>query len=410
MEKYRYVIVGGGMVAGYAAQELVARGLKPGELAILSADAAPPYERPPLSKGFLAGREDEASVAINPPEFYGQHGIALKLRAHVTAADPAAHTVRTSDGAECGYEKLLIATGSAVRPLPGIGQAPDGLYYLRSLDDSKRIRAAAGGAQRAVVAGAGFIAMEVSAVLADRGVKTWMVFPEDRVWQRFFTPEMSAYFRQYYEQRGVTFIPGDTIAAIEGNGAIEGVRLGSGERLRADLVVAGVGVVPAVAPFDAAGLRIDNGIVVDDHLRASAPDIYAAGDVANYPDAVFGTRRRVEHWDNAVEQGRYVARAMTGDEAPWAHVPYFFSDVFDLSYEFWGDTADAQAVYRGDVTTSSFSAWWLRDGVLRAAFVMQRPDEERERAPEWIAQHARLDPGRLADDSVPLTAALARAA
>ena len=390
MRTYRYVILGGGMVAGYAAKELVERGLGRGELAIVSSDAVPPYERPPLSKGFLAGTEAEESVYINPRPFYDDHAIDLSLATVVTGIDRQRKRLRTHAGGEIGFEKLLIATGAQVRTLDLSGAGLPGIYYLRSLDDAKQIKMATHSARDSAVIGGGFIAMEVASVLAQQGLRPTMIFPGKRVWDRFFTPPISAFFQQYYEQRGVTFAPGEEVAAFVGDGRLTAAGLKSSRQIPADIVVAGVGVKPATAVLDGV-VSLSNGVVVNEFLETNVAGIYAAGDVANYRDVLFGKQRRVEHWDNAVEQGRHAARVMLGEREPFVHVPYFFSDVFDLSYEFWGDSEGAEeVVYRGDVVTRSFSAWWLQEGRVIAAFVMNRPDEERELAPRLIQERRPL--------------------
>lgn len=410
MDTAKYVILGGGMVAGYAAKEFAERGVG-GDLLIISSDGAPPYERPPLSKGFLAGTDEESSVFINPESWYGEQGIRLRLGTIVEHVDPGAKCLRIAGGEDVTFEKLLIATGSRVRTLDAPGGGLAGICYLRSLDDSKRIREAYAGAKNAVVLGSGFIGMEVAAVLAQQGIATTMVFPEERVWQHIFTPEMSAFFETYYEARGVTFRRGDTVERFEGEGRVRAAITNSGDRLDADVVVAGIGVVAAVDRLRESGLAIDNGIIANEYLETGTPGIYAAGDVANYRDVVFDTHRRVEHWDNAVEQGKHAAHVMLGDRKPFVHVPYFFSDVFDLSYELWGDpTVTDASVVRGDVTTNSFSTWWLRKGVVVAAFVMNRPDDERDAAPRWIEEHRRVSRDRLQDGSRPLEDALESAA
>lgn len=398
-EKERILILGGGMVAGYAAREFAERGAGQSVL-IVSSDSVPPYERPPLSKGFLAGTDDEASVYINDPGWYEQQGVGLRLRTVVERIDTTAKRLRTREGNEIAFEKLLIATGSRPRRLDVPGGDLDGVLYLRSLDDAKQLRAAYRGAKKAVVLGSGFIGMEVASVLAQRGLETTMTYPEERVWERIFTPEMSAFFQRYYETRGVRFRGGELAVRFEGDGRVRAVVAKSGLSLDTDMAVAGIGAVPALEAVRDSGIALDNGVVVDEHLETSVPGIFAAGDVTNYPDAIFGGRRRVEHWDNAVEQAKHVARVMLGQRVPWVHVPYFFSDVFDLSYELWGDPAVAdQALVRGDAATSSFSTWWLKDGVLVAAFVMNRPDEERDAAPAWIAEHRRVSADRLRDEA-----------
>ncbi len=396
MSNFRYLILGGGMVAGYAAKELVARGLRPGELAIVSSDDAPPYERPPLSKDFLSGATDESQVFINPASFYEDAGTTLLLSTTVDRVVSSERKLYTQAGDEFGFEKLLIATGARVRTLTGAGSTLPGVMYLRSLDDARRLRDAYKAAKRAVVLGGGFIGMEVTSVLARQGVETTMVFPEDRVWARFFTPEMSSFFERYYEERGVSFARGESIASLSGAGRVEHATTRSGRTLPADLVVAGIGVVPVTDVLDGSGIACDDGVVVNEYLETSAPNVWAAGDVARYRDVIFGKHRRIEHWDNAVEQGKHAARLMLGEREAFEHVPYFFSDVFDLSYEFWGDTADAdEVVYRGDINNGAFSTWWLRGGLLVAAFVMNRPDDERSAAPAWIGEHRRIEAARL---------------
>ncbi|HET6614756.1 MAG TPA: FAD-dependent oxidoreductase, partial [Dehalococcoidia bacterium] len=197
MSKYKYIILGGGMVAGYAAQELVERGLQPGKLAIVSSDDALPYERPPLSKDFLAGETEEQQVLINPPAFYDDAGVTVRLSTTVVGVSASEQTIRTADGDTLGFEQLLIATGARVRTLNAPGADLPGVMYLRSLGDSRRLRDAYRTSKRAVVLGGGFIGMEVASVLARHGVATTMAFPEDRVWARFFTPEMSGFFERY---------------------------------------------------------------------------------------------------------------------------------------------------------------------------------------------------------------------
>jgi NADPH-dependent 2,4-dienoyl-CoA reductase/sulfur reductase-like enzyme len=385
MPESRFVIVGGGMVAGYAAKQFAELGLKPGELTILSADNAVPYERPPLSKGFLAGRDSEESLRINSEDFYRENGIEVRLGCQVEAVDPEHKRLKLQPGGDFRFEQLIVATGARVRKLdiPGAGLA--NVRYLRSLDDSRAIRQRARSVKHAVVIGGGFIGMEVAAVLAQQGVEVTMVLREDRIWKQFFSPQMSAFFEAYYAARGVRFARTATVQELRGHGAVAAVVLGDGQAIACEMVVAGIGVRPAAELLAGSGIDIENGVLVNEFLEAGASGILAAGDVANYQDVVFRKRRRVEHWDNAVAQGRYCARALMGERTPFKHVPYFFSDVFDLSYEFWGDPAGAeQIVHRGDLSSNSFSVWWLRQSAVVAAFVMNRPEEERDAAAKWI--------------------------
>jgi NADPH-dependent 2,4-dienoyl-CoA reductase/sulfur reductase-like enzyme len=400
MAASKYVILGGGMVAGYAAKELAERGLSAGELSIVSSDNVLPYERPPLSKGFLAGKEDEASIFINQPDFYAEHGIEVRLSCVVGRLDVQGKRLLLQGGDTVQFEKLLIATGTRLRMLDIPGATLAGICYLRSLDDAKRIRTRAAGAKRAVVIGGGFIGMEVASVLAQQGVATTMIFPEARIWERFFTPEMSNFFQRYYEERHVEILPGLRPAACTGEERVSAVTLDSGQRLPADLVVAGIGVIPATEALQDTGLELQNGVVVNEYLETSIPGIYAAGDVASYRDPLFGKQRRAEHWDNAVEQGTFVARALTGEHTPFIHVPYFFSDVFDLSYEYWGDAEGSDTVgYRGETSSGRFSAWWLKNERLKAAFFLNQPGEEHDGASEWIAEQRQIPAGFLQGES-----------
>ena len=383
VNSYKHVVLGGGMVAGYLAKEYMENGGKSGDLAIVSADDALPYERPPLSKSFLAGKDTEQSVLINQSDYYSTNGIDIRLNTRVQSIDAQGKRLKTASGEEIAFEKLVIATGAQVRRLDVPGASSENVLYLRSLSDSRNIRERSASSKSAVVVGGGFIAMEVTSVLAGRGLETAMLVRDDRIWKSFFTPEMSAFFSKYYADRGVRVLTRTAIGAVDHDSA---VRLTTGDTINFDMLVAGVGVQPVTDLAGRAGLKIDNGVVVNEFLESDAPDILAAGDITHYPDAIFGNkRRRVEHWDNAVSQGQHLARTLTGRREPFIHVPYFFSDVFELSYEFWGDPSGADhIVHRGDLQTSSFSVWWLSRDRLIAAFVMSRPDDEREAAPELI--------------------------
>ena len=385
MKSSKYLILGGGMVAGYAAKQLVESGLKPNELTIVSADSSIPYERPPLSKSFLAGKDSEAGILISGEDFYRGHGIEIRLNSEVNGVDPARRCVHLRSGDDIGFWKLVVATGARVRTLDIPGADLAGVYYLRTMEDSKIIRAKAGSAKRAVVIGGGFIAMEVSSVLAQKGIETTVVMPQDRIWKRFFTSRMSSFFENYYTARGVRFVKNTRVAKLNGTDTVQSAVLENSETVRCDMVVAGIGVKPVTEPLLNSGIEVADGVVVNEFLETNQRDIYAAGDVANYYDVLFDKHRRAEHWDNAVSQGQYCARALLGERTPFVHVPYFFSDVFDLSYEFWGDTSGAdEVIERGDVASSSFSVWWLRQKRLVAAFTMNRPEEEREAATRLI--------------------------
>jgi 3-phenylpropionate/trans-cinnamate dioxygenase ferredoxin reductase subunit len=407
MNESKFVIVGGGMVAGYAAKQLVELGLPSGELAILSADTSIPYERPPLSKGFLAGRDTEESIRINSEDFYREHGIEVRLGCRIASVDPQRQRLSLQAGGEFRFDKLIVATGAQVRTLDVPGAQLANVKYLRSLDDSKAIRECARNVKRAAVIGGGFIGMEVAAVLAQKGVEVTIILREDRIWKQFFSPQMSSSFEAYYTARGVRFFKMATVKELRGDGTVDSVVLGDGHSIASELVVAGIGVRPVTELFANSGIEVADGVMVNEYLETSAPGILAAGDIANYQDVLFQKRRRVEHWDNAVSQGQYCARALMGERTPFKHVPYFFSDVFDLSYELWGDPSVAdKIIHRGDLSSNSFSVWWLRQTTVVAAFTMNRPDEERDVAPKWIEAKQVVSAEKLADASNPILAAL----
>lgn len=406
MNESKFVILGGGMVAGYAAKELAERGLKSGELTIVSADTSIPYERPPLSKSFLAGKETETSIRISPEDFYRENGVQVNLNCEISTVDAARRRLVSKTGEEFAFEKLVIATGARPRALQAVGANLRNVRYLRSLDDSRAIRESAQKMKRVAVIGGGFIGMEVAAVLAQAQIEVTLLLNEDRIWKRLFSSQMSDFFESYYGARGVRIVKNAAVRELRGDGAVNSIVLARGETVGCDMVVAGIGVLPATDMLAGSGIETGDGVAVNEYLETNHQNIYAAGDVANYPDMIFGKRRRVEHWDNAVSQGQYCARALTGDRTPFKHVPYFFSDVFDLSYEYWGDSSGAeQTVHRGDLSSKSFSVWWLRQSRVVAAFVMSRPDEEREAAPKWIEGGQQVSAAVLQDASQSIPAA-----
>ena len=392
MSSYRYVILGGGLSAGYAAQAFAEKGINAGELLILSAEETLPYERPPLSKSYLAGEETTQDILINDPEFYDENGIEVKLATPVTHVDLDKKRLYV-DGDHITYDKLLIATGARPRTFSLPGSGLDNIFYLRQVGDARQIRQAAEEASKAVVIGGSFIAMETASVLQSQGVETTMIFPEERVWSAFFTPTMSAFFEEYYRDQGVTILPRRKVESFVGDGSVSRVITTKGDSLTADMVVAGIGVQPNSDLFKDSALQINQDyIMVNRYLETNLPDVLAVGDVTCYRDIVYKRPLHLEHWDNAMNQGQHAANVMMGDYQPYERVPYFFSDVFDLSYEFWGDiNGAAETVHRGDIEEGSFSVWWLdEDGRLLAAFVMNRPEEERQMVPKWIKAGKKL--------------------
>lgn len=410
VKSYPYVILGGGVVAGYAARAFVENGLHGAELCILSAEPYLPYERPLLSKRFLPDPELLPELLINAPAFYAEHGITVHLSAPVDRVDLEQKQLYLQDKI-IGYEKLLLATGARPRHLPVPGAELAGIYYLRHLADAAHIHAAAHTAKRAVVVGGGFLGMEVASALQQMGLATTLVFPEPHLCESLFTTRMAAFFEDYYRQCGVTVLRQEKVIGFASDdGHVTHVSLASGKDLATDLVVAGIGILPNIELFANTALWLDNGIVINRYLETNLPNIYAAGDVACYRDLLYDRLRRVDHWENAVTQGRLAAQIMLGQRAAYVHVPYLFSRFFDLAYEFWGDTANAERViYRGDVEGGCFSVWWLSPtGRLLAAFILNRPEEERQLAQEWLQQGVQVDADRLHDVHQPLCTVVER--
>ncbi len=324
MAQTRYLIIGGGMTAAAAAagiRELDADGA----ITLISAEAAPPYDRPPLSKKLWEGKRSVAQIVAPLPD-----DVELRLGRRVVALDPERRQVTDDTGTVYAYDRLLLATGGAPRRLPFGGEA---VNYYRTIADYLALRADVERGASFVVIGGGFIGSEVAASLRRQGSAVTMVFPESGITDRLFPPGMPAFVNDYYRRQGIEVLNGESVTGIEMDGDVAIVITGGGGRLPADRVVAGIGIIPSTELASAAGLAVENGITVDDYLRTARPEIYAAGDVANYPDPVLGLRRRVEHADAARAMGRAAGRNMAGAAEPYRYLPMFYSDLFDLSYE-----------------------------------------------------------------------------
>jgi NADPH-dependent 2,4-dienoyl-CoA reductase/sulfur reductase-like enzyme/nitrite reductase/ring-hydroxylating ferredoxin subunit len=325
------VIVGGG-AAGFAAAEMLRREGYDRPVTLLSADEAPPCDRPNLSKDYLAGTAQESWIPLKSPKFYEKRAIELRLGTRVTAIDPRNRRVTLADGKALDYGALLLATGAEPVRLDLPAADPAAVHYLRTLADSKAIIAAAATAKRALVIGASFIGLEVAASLRARKLDVHVVGPEARPLERVMGPELGDAVRRLHEKNGVVFHLGETVTKLEGRTA----RLSGGASLAADLIVIGVGVRPATALAEAAGLATDKGITVDEYLQTSAPGIYAAGDIARWPDPHSGERIRVEHWVVAERQGQTAARNILGARQRHDFVPFFWSQHYDMSINYVG--------------------------------------------------------------------------
>ena len=402
MGHYAYVIAGGGAAAAYAARELVARGARPGEVALVSEESVLPYHRYPLSRAYLTQRVPLDVFLVNRPYFYEDSGIETKLGARISRLDTERAELRLESGDTITYENLLIATGSKPIKFNCEGAGSRSLFYLRDINNAQAIRTKAETSETAVLIGGGFMSLELGASLCRIGVKVTLVYMENRLMPFLFTDRMHEFFARLYGERGVTLVPSQTVNrfADAGDGRIE-VQLESGDVLKGDFAVAGIGVQPAVDIARGTPIRIDDGIYVNEFLETGAPGVWAAGDVANYPDLVYGRRRRGEHMQNARDQGISAARNMTGLSREYRGVPYYFSEFFEYKWEFWGDGSDCDEVLCvGDLEHGTFSTWWTCHEAVRAAFVMGRVNEERTRArlcvqeqcevPRDIRQHAQV--------------------
>ena len=379
-----FAIVGAGLAGARAAENLRAEGFD-GRVVLFGADAQLPYERPALSKGYLQGTAEVPFV--HPAEWYAQQDVDLRLGTRVTALDPSAHEVETADGDRLRYTKLLLTTGSSVRRLADA-------VTLRTLDDSDRLRAALRSGTRVVIVGAGWIGLEVAAAARVAGAEVTVLEQAPAPLLAALGPEMAAVFARLHVEHGVDLRCGVTVRAVKSDGVLL-----DDETIPADLVVAGIGVTPDVDLARAAGLAVDNGIVVDEHLRSSAPDVWAAGDVANAYHPFAGRHVRVEHWANALHQPVVAAQAMLGKDAVYDRLPYFFTDQYDLGMEYTG-FGGGEVVVRGD--EREFVAFWLRDGRLTAAMNVNVWTGVPEIAGRLIRSGTRLDAAALADPAVPL--------
>jgi 3-phenylpropionate/trans-cinnamate dioxygenase ferredoxin reductase component len=361
MSHYPHLIIGGGMTAAAAVQGI--REVDPtGAIGVIGLDPHPPYQRPLLSKGLWKGKSLER-VWINVVS----QGVDLHLGRTAQALDTAHKRVTDDQGTMYTFDKLLLAMGGTPRRLPWGG---DDVIYYRTLDDYQRLRALTEQGQRFAVIGGGFIGSEIAAALALNGKDVVMLFPGAGIGERVFGPDLSAFVTQYYRQRGVEVLVGETVQSLELRGGQVVLQTVAGRQVLVDGIVAGIGIEPNSALARAAGLEVDNGIVVDALLRTSHPDIYAAGDVANFANPALGKRMRVEHEDNANTMGKQAGRNMAGDHTPYDHLPFFYSDLFDLGYEAVGEL-DAQLEIVADWKEPFHEGiqYYLRDGRVRGVLL-----------------------------------------
>ena len=394
-----YVIVGASLTGAKAAQTLREEGFD-GNIVLLGEEHERPYERPPLSKGYLLGKEDRSSIFVHEEGWYAENGVDLRLGVRVTALDPGAKQVSLADGGTVAYDRLLLATGASPRRLRAPGGDLDGVLYLRRVGDSERLRAALRGGGQVVTVGGGWIGLEVTAAAREAGCEVTVVEPEPVALYRQLGPELGGVFTDLHKEHGVVFRTRESVTELRGSGGkVTGAVTSSGAVLPADHVVVGIGAIPATGLAADAGLDIGNGVIVDAGLHSSAPDVFAAGDVANAYHPLYGKHVRVEHWANALNGGPAAARSMLGQGVSYDAVPYFYSDQYDLGMEAAGlpepDSYD-QVVYRGDLAGREFIAFWLSDGVVMAGMNVNVWDVNDD-IQALIRSRRRVDEARLAD-------------
>ena len=400
-----FVIVGAGLAGAKAAEALREQGFD-GRLVLIGAEAHRPYIRPPLSKGYLQGTEDREKVYVHTKDWYAEHNVEFEPERSVTRLDRAAGRVELNDGTTIDYDKVLLSTGSSPRRLPIAGADADGVHYLRTLDDSDVLREVIATTSRLVVIGAGWIGLEVTAAARQAGVEVTLVETAELPLLRVLGPEVAQVFADLHSQHGVQSRFNASIAQINTeDGRATGVTLEDGTVIAADAVVVGIGAAPNTQLAEAAGLAVDNGILVDAGLRTEDPNVFAAGDVANALHPLLNRRIRVEHWANALKQPGTAAAAMLDADASYADLPYFYTDQYDLGMEYVGYVEPGdydQVVFRGDVPGREFIAFWLKDSRVLAGMNVNVWDVT-DPIKALIRSGAAIDPARLADTGVALT-------
>jgi 3-phenylpropionate/trans-cinnamate dioxygenase ferredoxin reductase component len=399
------VIVGGGVAGGNAAATLREEGFG-GPVVLIGREPGVPFGRPPLSKTYLRSEEELDSWYVRPANWYDDHGVECRHGPVVVSVDPAAHTVTLDSGAELGYQKVLIASGGRNRRLEIPGAGLPGIHYLRTVAECDAIKRAAVPGRHAVVVGMGFIGCEVAASLTELGVHVTTVFPGQNPLERILGDQVGALIGAVHRAKGVELMPGDQVAAFEGTERLEAIVTVAGHRIACDFAVAGVGIQPDLPSVPVAQ---QNGILADELCRASEPDVYVAGDVANHLHPLFG-RIRVEHFNNAEKQGRAAARSMLGSTDPYAYVQSFWSDQYEHKIEYVGHAATwDQFVIRGSVAEGKLIGFYLVDGVVRAAVGVDRGgdpeldrDSEMAASARLVAARARPAPAALSDDRTDL--------
>jgi 3-phenylpropionate/trans-cinnamate dioxygenase ferredoxin reductase subunit len=401
--KQTFIIVGAGLAGAKAAAELRERGFD-GRVVLVGAEPERPYERPPLTKDYLRGESERKSVFVHEESFYAGHEISLMTDATVAAIHPDLASITLADGSELGYDRMLLATGAEPRRIAVPGAELEGIHYLRTLADCELLQDRLDRSGHVVVVGAGWIGGEFAASARQTGHEVTLIDPTALPNERIFGPEIGAFYRDVHAQHGIDLALGEGVESFEGDGdgALARLRTSGGRVVDCDLAVVGIGVIPRVELAATAGLEVEGGIVVDEALRSSAPDIFAAGDVASAWHPFYDERIRVEHWSNALEQGPAAARALLGETVSYDHIPYFFSDQYEVGMEYsgWVPRWD-EVVFRGERESGEFIAFWLRDGAVVGGMNVNVWDVQ-EQIRALIGSRQIVDVAQLTDPDTPL--------
>lgn len=397
--KQTMVIVGASLAGAKAAETLREEGFD-GRVVLIGDEPERPYERPPLSKDYLRGDAERATVYVHDEGFYAAQDIELRTSCHADAIDVRSNEIVLRTGERLSYDRLLLTVGAEPRRLAVPGADLDGVLVLRTLADCDELRRRLEAGGRVVVIGAGWIGAEAAASARAKGLEVTLIEQADVPLERVLGAEIGAIYRDVHTDHGVRFLGGAGLVGFEGAGRVERVRLDGGEVIDCDFAVVGVGVTPRTELAERSGLTVDNGIVVDELLATSAPGVFAAGDVANARHGFYGTRIRVEHWANALNQGPAAARSMLGKGAAYDRLPYFFSDQYDVGMEYSGHASDwDRIVLRGDPASREFIAFWVKDERVVAGMNVNVWDVT-DPIQSLIRARVRVDPARLADPDV----------
>lgn len=398
------VVAGGGHAAAQMVASLRQEGWT-GSITLVSDEPILPYHRPPLSKGFLCGDKSQEELLIRSPEFYEQNRVEAVLAVRVLSLDRGGKRVTLDNGASLAYDKLVLATGARARKLDVPGASLPGVHYLRTVGDVASIQQSIGEGRHVVMIGGGYIGLEAAASLRKAGMRVTVLEALPRLLQRVTAPEVSAFYARVHREEGVEIVTDAVAEEIVGENAVEAVLLRDGRTIVADAVVVGIGVQPATELAEAAGLEVDNGIVVDEFGATSDPDIFAVGDCSNHLSPVYGRRLRLESVQNATDQARTAALALCGKGVPYRALPWFWSDQYDLKLQIAGLCTDYdQVVLRGNASEGrSFSAFYFREGRLLAVDCINRP-KDFMLSKRFLSEGRSADMQAIADESIDIKA------